>query len=362
MGDHWRPKGALQGFTGVSNSVSKWWNQFGYRNVRYWTKAPRKYDVQYLVVGGGGGGGNWAGGGGAGGGGVQEGVVTFLEDVWYVVNIGGGGTSGGQLATPTDGTLSRLYMWQTVKASQPGQPEQAGQNHVGVIVCPGGGNGGAGGDPPTGNTATPGDGGCGGGASRRFTPGGLGNEDGGFGSGTVKTDYIQGYDGGDRASDGISADFAGGGGGSDAAGANGDASGSGNGGNGGAGKSSSITGSAVNYGGGGGGGAHKSGATGGLGGSGGGGNANSGCTNASAGAVNTGGGGGGASGVRGTCGVNGGAGGSGKVVLRIPTAQIQGMTQESVVGLTPTTTTSGAYTILTFNATGVFTYKYNSRA
>ena len=64
-----------------------------------------------------------------------------------------------------------------------------------------------------------------------------------------------------------------------------------------------------------------------------------------AGTANTGGGGGGGNNTQ-----AGGAGGSGVIILSIPTANYSGTTTGS-----PTVTTSGANTILTFTGSGTYT-------
>jgi hypothetical protein len=86
-----------------------------------------------------------------------------------------------------------------------------------------------------------------------------------------------------------------------------------------------------------------------LGGTGGGGNGEiyPGVADTTAGTVNTGGGGGGGGS---TSSSGGGNGGSGVVILSIPTANYTGIKTGS-----PTVTTSGIYTILTFTASGSYT-------
>jgi hypothetical protein len=69
---------------------------------------------------------------------------------------------------------------------------------------------------------------------------------------------------------------------------------------------------------------------------------------ATAGTANTGGGGGGSYKVSGT--EVGGAGGSGVVILSVPTTKYSGTTTGS-----PTVTTSGLNTILTYTASGTYT-------
>ena len=96
---------------------------------------------------------------------------------------------------------------------------------------------------------------------------------------------------------------------------------------------------------GGGGAGNTNGASAGAGGTGGGATGSSGSTPTAA-TANLGGGGGGGYGVNGT----GGAGGSGIVILSVPTANYSGTTTGS-----PTITTSGSNTILTFTASGSYT-------
>jgi hypothetical protein len=147
---------------------------------------------------------------------------------------------------------------------------------------------------------------------------------GGSGSGGSGTSN-QGYAGGSYVG-GLGA--GGGGGGAGAAGGN---QSSNVGGNGGDGVSSSITGSAVTRAGGG--GSYGTGGSG-TGGAGGGGNGSG-----TAGTVNTGSGGGGS-----------GAGGSGIVIIRMLTANYSGVTTGS-----PTVTTNGSNTILTYTSSGSYT-------
>jgi hypothetical protein len=267
--------------------------------------------MAFLVVAGGGSGGNEnsrsGGGGGAGGlrtsfgttsggGASAESNITLYAGT-YTITIGSGGA--GQSSTPSagnDGSLS------SIAASS-----------MTTISSVGGGGGGA---PGTGRT-----GGSGGGGAHGGNAGG---------SGTAN----QGFDGG--SGNGESPYNGAGGGGASAVGANSSAGGgSGNGGNG---LSVSITGSATAYAGGGGGG----GGTAGNGGTGGGG---AGSTSTAGGAtVNTGGGGGGAR-------TGSGTGGSGIVVLRLQTAEYSGTTTGS-----PTVTTVGDETILTYTGSGTYVH------
>jgi hypothetical protein len=121
-----------------------------------------------------------------------------------------------------------------------------------------------------------------------------------------------------------------------------------NGGAGGAGTASSITGSSVTRAGGGGGyGENRTGGTGGAGGAGGGGNgAASNGGGGGNGTANTGSGGGGG----GIYSGKGGNGGAGVVILSVPTANYSGTTTGS-----PTVTTSGSNTIMTFTSSGSYT-------
>ena len=279
---------------------------------------PTTYDVDFLVIAGGGSGGGyggWGGGGGAGGyrnsystetsggGGSSETSLALTPGTVYTITVGAGGT--GVNSTSVQGN--------------DGNDSSISGSDITTITSIGGGGGGLG----TNSDATPTlrnarDGGSGGGGGF-FTP-----KTGTGGSGTAN----QGFAGG--ASSAFSPDGASGGGGG--AGEAGNTDGTAQGGDG---LSSSITGSAVTRGGGGGGINSSSAAAGGAGGGG------AGQANATA---NTGGGGGGAN------GGGSGDGGSGVVILRMPTALYSGTTTGS-----PTVTTDGTDTILTFTANGSYT-------
>jgi hypothetical protein len=281
--------------------------------------APVTYSVDFLVLAGGGGGGYdadrnvGAGGGGAGGyrssnstygssggGATAESSIIFTPSTVYTITVGGGG-AGGTSANGTNGSNSSI----------------SGTGITTITSTGGGGGGGIGGGGGQANS-----GGSGGGA-RNGTGSGTGNA----GDGTAN----QGYRGGNQA---LFSPVNGGGG----AGEIGSTDGQGAGGDG---VASTITGSSVTRGGGGGGG---NGSPAGVAGDGGGGAGGSGGTG-SAGTANTGGGGGGSA-----SSGNGGAGGSGVVILRMPTANYSGTTTGS-----PTVTTSGSDTILTFTASGSYT-------
>jgi hypothetical protein len=258
------------------------------------------YNVEYLVIAGG-------GGGGTGGG-------------------GGGGAGGYRTATGFSLTVGQSY---TITVGAGGGSATSGNNSVfSTITSDGGGRGG------TVNVAgTNGGSGGGGGADGAATwSGGTGTSGQGNAGGTNGDTANRGYP-----------HPSGGGGGAGGTGANG--SNSNQGGAGGAGSASSITGTSVTRAGGGGGGVYQNqSSTGGAGGSGGGGVGSNGTTNAGSGTVNSGSGGGGG-GLTGTAG----SGGSGVVILRMATANYSGTTTGS-----PTVTTSGSNTILTFTASGSY--------
>jgi hypothetical protein len=286
---------------------------------------PLTYSVDFLVVAGGGGaGGNGvgntaSGGGGAGGyrnsfstetsggGGSSETSLTFSGGVVYTISVGAGGAGGG--TTPNDASGTGTV----------GSNSSISGTGITTITSTGGG-GGASSGGNSGGSAT--NGGSGGGCNANKT----------IGTGTAN----QGFNG----RQGVSNGGGGGGGASEIPSVNtGD-----NGGNGGNGLASSITGSSVSRGGGGAGGKYA--ATAGTGGTGGGGSGSA--FAGSAGTANT--GGGGAGGNSYDTAFTGGAGGSGVIILRMPTASYSGTTTGS-----PTVTTSGADTILVYNASGSIT-------
>ena len=256
--------------------------------------------ASYLQVAGGGGGAGYVGGGG-GAGGYLTGTTSLSLASSYTVTVGAGG-AGGPGAATTNAVNGSNSQFGTLTASVGGG---AGGSNGGTATGANGGSGGggSGGGSAAGGTATSGQGNAG-------------------GTGGLPTNY-----GG------------GGGGGASAVGGNGSTT---NGGNGGAGSASSITGTSVTYAGGGGGGTYQGG-TAGTGGSGGGGNAGaaSGNNPGIAGTANLGGGGGAASFQ--SAYVAGGNGGSGIVIISYLGAQQFG---GGVV------TSSGGYTIHTFNTSG----------
>jgi len=278
--------------------------------------------VDFLVIAGGGSGSDWtaSGGGGAGGyrnsfnsetsggGGSSETALELTPGVQYTVTVGAGGAAAGDGVIGNAGVNSSISgTGITTITSIGGGCGIRNNDDTGST----GGSGGGGGDTSTSGLAT--------GAS-----------------GTAN----QGFAGGDATSP-FNGSGGGGGGGASAVGSNGSNSG----GNGGNGLASSITGSAVTRGGGGGGGTYNG--TSGTGGTGGGGNgaksAGVGPDNATAGGANTGGGGG-------STDQTARGGGSGVVILRMATADYSGTTSGS-----PSVSTSGSDTILTFNASGSYT-------
>jgi hypothetical protein len=290
-----------------------------------WVKfSSTPYNIDFLVIaGGGGGGGNvisyngGAGGGGAGGyrtsagtsggGGSAESPLTASPGTTYTITVGAGG-AGAASQTAVSGTNGNDSVFNTITS-----------------VGGGGGSMSNGSSTPAGSS-----GGSGGGGGGDAHAGG---------SGTTN----QGYAGGSRTATGSYGGC--GGGGAGAVGVNGSG---GSGTAGGDGVSSSITGSAVTRGGGGGGGNYSAGG-GGAGGAGGGGAGGAGGSGGgTSGTANTGGGGGGTGGA--SSGNPGGAGGSGVVILSMLSSAYSGITTGS-----PTVTTSGSNTILTFTSSGTYT-------
>ncbi len=232
----------------------------------------------------------------AGGGGGGNGVANISQ--------AGGGGAGGYLTGTLSFTSGTVYT-AVVGAGGTGAGSNGNNSTFpGVTTAIGGGYGGTNGAGASGGSG-----------------GGGGNNFGGAGT----------------PGQGNAGAESGGGGGAGAAGVTGVGTGA-------IGLASSITGSSITRAGGGGG-------YGAIGGAGGGGNAStSAAAIGGAGTVNTG-GGGGAGFASASQNTNGGAGGSGVVILSVPTASYSGTTTGS-----PTITTSGANTIITFASTGSGTY------
>jgi len=279
-------------------------------------EVPQTYDIDFLVVAGGGGGGSDNTGGGGGAGGFRTSTQTVSAGTVITVTVGDGGASVAGATESSDGSDSSI----------------SGSGLTTITSAGGGGGGGS----QTGGK----DGGSGGGGSG-IDPG---DNSGGSGN-TPSTSPSQGNDGANAVAP-LGWHGAGGGGAGASGTPNSGASG-GNGGNGGNGSASSITGSSVTYAGGGGGSVYdQTPGSSGLGGTGGGGDGGNTIYSVPPenGTANLGGGGGG---YRNT---PSSAGGKGVVILSMPTAKYSATTSGS-----PTVSTSGSNTILTFNGSGSYT-------
>lgn len=268
------------------------------------------YTVDVLVVAGGGGGTRGTGTGGCGAGGYLEGTMSLEKNTSYTVTIGAGGARAASANLLGNNGSNTVFNGATALGGGYGALNGGGQGSNGGS---GGGGGGAG---VNGSGRAGGD-------STQTNSGGL-------------TGY--GNDGSDSYN---YSSYTGSGGGG--AGAAGNANSGTTGGAGGAGRTWSVD--STTYAGGGGGGTESG--TAGSGGSGGGGNGsvyNNGSSKS--GTANTGGGAGGDGG-----NTSGAAeGGSGVVKLRILTTDYSGTSTGS-----PTVTTSGSYTFLTFTGSGSYT-------
>jgi hypothetical protein len=278
--------------------------------------------IEYLAVAGGGGTPARIGGGGGGGGVLTGTYASVAASTVITVTVGAGGLGRYGSADPQAGTVG-------------GNTTIVGSGLTTVTAI----GGGAGGQVNGLTYIYPDTGGSGGGGSTA--------ENGMSGAGAAGT-AGQGNAGGT----GYAAPVYGGGGGGGAGAVGGNSPTSGTAAaTGGDGVASSITGSSVYYGGGGGSsiyaGGSGTGGAGGLGGGGAGGNTFGSGTN---GTANTGGGGGATGGGDFTPGAKGGDGGSGVGILRLLTSQYTG----TVTG-SPTVTTSGSYTVITFTGTGTYT-------
>ena len=279
---------------------------------------PASLDIEYLAVAGGGGGGSRAAGGGGAGGVVTGTYTAVTAGTVITVTVGDGGARGNGDGV---GGLS-------------GSNSVISGSGLSTVTAVGGGGGGA----VLGVSYDyPESGGSGGGGSdgeNGMSPAGA--------AGTAGQGYAggAGYNGGGNY-------MGGGGGGASAVGAD---SVAGAGGNGGDGVSNSITGSAVYYGGGGGAGGISSGTVG-AGGAGGGGAGSLFPSTAAATAGTDGlGGGGGGGGFSPSGFTYGGNGGKGIGILRLLTSLYTG----TVTG-SPTVTTSGSYTVISYTSTGTYT-------
>lgn len=276
------------------------------------------YTVDALLVAGGGGGSSGTGSGGSGGGGFLEGTLTFRQNTVYTVTVGAGGA--GSTRNPNANSIGSKGGNSSITGSDitSAIADAGGVGSMNGTVGLDGGSGGGGGGADINGTG------------RNGTDATQGNSGG-------LTGY--GFDGADGR--GYSSYTGAGGGGAGAAGTNGATNNAGEGGNG---RTYSLD--STTYAGGGGGGSETGSA--GTGGTGGGGNGtlvNG--SNSSSGGANTGGGAGGSGGGSSS---NNNDGGSGIVKLRILTSDYSGTTTGS-----PTVTTSGSYTILTYTGSGSYT-------
>ena len=294
--------------------------------------------ISYLVVAGGGGGadaenahyGRAGGGGGAGG----------LRNSYASESSGGGGST----ETPFTATNGTTY---TITVGSGGSGRAGG-------TFTNGGNGSSSSISGTGLTTISTTGGGGGGAGRGGS-GNNGNSGGSGGGGGVTYSGSVGLGGSGTANEGYaggsvnrhSTNASGGGGGAGQVGETSETDGQYFAGDGGDGVQSSITGTATYYAGGGGGGADASNEKKGLGGLGGGGEGIDSGGGATSGDANSGGGGGGGGDATARFSASGG---SGVVILRLATNKYSGTTTGS-----PTVTTDGTDTILTFTGSGSYT-------
>jgi hypothetical protein len=307
---------ATQGW--VSTSASNYGSQ---------SLDPLPYSIDFLVVAGGGGGGGSnsavydlpAGAGGAGGYRTSTQSVGAGTVITVTVGDGGSGINNGFAVRGNSGSSSSI----------------SGSGLTTITSAGGGGGGGSSSSYSSGvgDGGAGGSGGAGGVTGGTVPTGGAGN--------TPSTSPSQGNNGGGGGSQPSNEGGSGGGG----AGAVGSAVSGNNGGNGGNGTASSITGSSVTYAGGGSGGARSSGNAG-TAGTGGGGTGGTTGNSGGNGTANLGGGGGG----RGSGSTNAGSGGKGVVILSVPTASYSATSSGS-----PTITTSGSNTILTFTGSGSYT-------
>jgi hypothetical protein len=273
------------------------------------------YSIDFLVVAGGGSGGDaGGGGGGAGAGGFRTSTQSVTAGTTITVTVGDGGASTPANSPSNNGSASSI-------------------SGSGLTTISSAGGGGGGHQFGTGGKSG-GSGGGGAGTNSTVAPAGSGN--------TPSTSPSQGNNGGTGPTPyGYSGA---GGGGASASGTDGTGGFGGASGNGGNGTASSITGSSVTYAGGGSGGNYDG--TIGTAGTGGGGTGgrDSPLSPATNGTANLGGGGGGSRDKTST------SGGKGVVILSLPTANYSATSTGS-----PTVTTSGSNTILTFNGSGSYT-------
>jgi len=287
---------------------------------------PIQYSADFLVIAGGGGGGYDQGGGGgaggyrasynnetSGGGGSSETALNFNPGIVYTVTVGAGGTGINGVPNPAG----------------EGSDSSISGSDITTITSIGGGRGGNY-NTPSFPASTGGSGGGGQGGSPAGYAGAAGTANQGFAGGSATGSVSTGTGGGGAGAVGVNSST-----GTPGAGGNGVAS--------------TITGSSVTRGGGGGSmtAVTPYGASSGGTGGGGDGSINTGA-NGNPGTANTGGGGGGI--WNPPSPYISGSGGSGVVILRVPTTRYSGTTTGS-----PTVTTDGTDTIMTFNSSGSYT-------
>lgn len=296
-----RPSSPIAGTIGYNTTTGEA-ESFASGKWAAFRQNPKEYALTYMLVAGGGSGGRNTGGGGGAGGMISSTSFTAIKDSGdvYTITIGAGGSGAGSTSNSgADSTISATVI-STITAVGGGRGQGA------VAAQSGGSGGGIIGSTTTYATGVSGQGNRGG---KSLSWAGNYGAGGGGGAGAVGGDGTNVY-----------------------------------GGNGGIGRQDSITGTATYYAGGGGGGVYVSNNFG-QGGQGGGADGTDVKAN-NHGTANTGGGGGG------SCRNQQlqGNGGSGICILKIPTASYSGTTTGS-----PTVTTDGDYTILTYTSSGTYT-------
>jgi hypothetical protein len=257
---------------------------------------PSQYTMTYVTIAGGGGTLSAYNTGGGGAGGMLTGTASIQVGNVYTITVGGGGSAGSPAGSGNNSTITGAG---GISITSLG----GGSSKTGAGNSGGSGGGGEGNGTNVGGSGTPGQGNAGG-TGAGFYGGG-----GGGGAGAAGGNTIPGV--------------------------------SGTGGNG---SATSITGTPATYAGGGSGGNDARYASAGAAGTGGGGQGTA--SVGGNGTVNTGGGAGGV----GYSGSTGGSGGSGRIIISVPTANYSGTTTGS-----PTVTTNGANTVLTYLSSGTYT-------
>jgi hypothetical protein len=329
-----RPASPIAGMIRYNTTLAR----FEYYNGSVWAivdadSTSTQYLITYTVVGGAGGGGigNTSGyaGGGGGAGGVNQGAFLATSGTVYTTTLGAGGNGNSSGGTSYAGNGSTSTISGSGLINIDGFGGGRGGNNLNTSDCWGAGAGGSGGGGGSGSNTV---------SNLSFfgVIGGAGTNgqgtSGGYGMYFGAPDFVSGGGGGGAQRPGGSALVGNGPVGVQAGG--------------GSGIPSIVNG--TTYGGGGGGGYGQYNVSGGSGGAGGGGAGGGSSTSAVAGTANTGGGGGGGGGASGrTSGANGG---SGIILISMPTSRYTGTTTGS-----PSVSTSGSNTILTFTSSGTYT-------